>query len=121
MSQIVFLLDACVPELVTNAVLRLEPSAEIHHVGEEGTPPRSAKDPEILDFAGANGMMFVTFDKRTMPGHLAHHFAAGKHTHGVLLVRSRHIPPRQLAEDLVLIWTCHSAEDWVDQTSYLPL
>lgn len=121
MSQIVYLLDACTPHSLADALRGMEPSIEIHLIGVAGLPPRSTKDPDILAFAETRGMLLVTFDKRTMPRHIADHLASGRHTAGVLMITSRDLPQQKVAEDLLLVWTCDTAEDWIDKSDYLPL
>ena len=55
-----------------------------------------------------------------MPGHLAAHFAAGRHTHGVALLLQGYTWSAYI-EDLLILWSTSEAEEWIDGTIYLPL
>lgn len=120
MSSLPFLLDEDVPEFFADEIIRLEPSITTYQVGLEGGPPKGTKDPPLLAFAEENKMILVTMDKRTMPKHLGAHFAQGRHTCGVLLLRQG-FPITRYAEDLILVWSAHEDKDLVDCTMYIPL
>ena len=64
-------------------------------------------------------MAFLTMDKRTMPGHIADHLSARRHTWGVFTLRMGFSVPT-LVDDLVLIWSATQAEDWQDRIEWLP-
>lgn len=64
--------------------------------------------------------MLLSRDRQTMPGHLAAHFAAGRHTHGVALLREGY-SFRVYVDDLLTLWSASEAEEWTDSTLYLPL
>lgn len=119
MAGIFFLLDECVPEHLADDMIRLEPAIEVIQVGQEFAPRKGTKDPQLLLFAEANQMTFVTRDKKTMPGHLRQHFQAGHHTWGVYMLRPG-FPTARYAENLVLIWSCLQKDDVVDLSDYLP-
>lgn len=55
-----------------------------------------------------------------MPVHLKERFDADKHTAGVILFRPHYAVGRYV-EDLLLIWSTNSVEEWIDRTIYLPL
>jgi hypothetical protein len=48
------------------------------------------------------------------------HFAAGRHTHGVALLR-KGFPFSTYVDELLLLWATTEAEEWVDSMIYLPL
>jgi hypothetical protein len=54
-----------------------------------------------------------------MVQHLINHYAAGHHTHGVILLRDG-FPLSQYLDEIILIWGATSADEWLDQTIYFP-
>jgi hypothetical protein len=54
-----------------------------------------------------------------MPGDLAHHFASGHHTHGVILLRAD-FPLARYIDDIILIWSITEADEWIDRTEVIP-
>jgi len=77
------------------------------------------KDPEVLALAAREGRFLVTHDSKTMPHHFAE-FVGSNRSAGVIVV-PQHLPVSAVVDDLVLIWTATTPDDWVDRISYLPL
>jgi Domain of unknown function (DUF5615) len=119
MTPVRFLVDEDVPEALVDALLLQEPTMDILTVGQPGAPPKGTLDPDLLRAAEAMGRALISRDRRTMPDHLADHFAAGRHTWGVFLLRRR-APLARCIQDLLLIWRATTADEWVDRTEYLP-
>src|SRR5262245_48077893 len=117
MSQIRFLFDEDTDPDLIDALLRREPAVDALRVGWDGAPPTGTLDPDLLIAAEALGRMVVSNDKKTMPGHLAAHFAAGRHTHGVALLRQG-FSFSAYVDDLLMLWTGSEAEEWVDGSIY---
>src|SRR5260370_48500 len=62
-------------------------------VGDPDAPALGSNDPEILLWAEHAGRILVTFDTRTMSGHLAEHLHEGHHSPGIFMVRpASHLP-----------------------------
>jgi uncharacterized protein DUF5615 len=78
------------------------------------------EDPELLAWAAENGRLLVTHDHHTMPGHVADRIAAGGQVAGVVIVPQQ-LQIRQAIDDLELIVTCSSADEWINIVRYLPL
>jgi hypothetical protein len=79
-----------------------------------------ASDPELLEWAAAEGRIVVTHDRKTMPGHAAHRIAAGARMTGVFVV-PRQLPISRAIDDLELVVSCSSNEEWETVIKYLPL
>jgi hypothetical protein len=60
---------------------------DVFRVGDPPDLPLGSLDPDNLLWAERNGCVVVSFDKGTMPGHLARHLQAGHHSPGIYLVR----------------------------------
>ncbi|MGE3807059.1 MAG: hypothetical protein AB7K24_20535 [Gemmataceae bacterium] len=111
--------DECTDPDLIDAILRTEPLVDIVRVGWEDAPPERIKDPELLIAAEETARVLVSNDKKSLPGHLANHFASGRHTHGVILMR-RGFSIGTLAEELLIVWTASEAEEWIDGWLYIP-
>ena len=120
MSQVCYLIDESLRLSTVAALRRIEPSLDVHRVGQAEMPPFGTPDPEILAFCDKSNRLLVTLDRASMPAHVADHLAAGGHTAGLLLVTPT-CSFRQLLDDLLLIWSCTTAEEWCDAIHYLPL
>jgi hypothetical protein len=76
-------------------------------------------DLEVLDIAARAGRILVSHDSRAMP----HHFAIflNTQTSAGLLIVPQHLTLAAVVEDLLLIWSASSPEEWVNRVCYLPL
>jgi len=63
-------------------------------VGDLPDLPLGTKDPDILAWAEREGRVLVTRDWNTMPGHLAAHLAANRHSPGVFILTKGHSVPQ---------------------------
>ncbi|MEH1769023.1 DUF5615 family PIN-like protein [Nostoc sp.] len=60
----------------------------VRMVGELATPAKGTLDPEILDWCEEMGFILVTNNRRSMPVHLADHFAQGRHIPGIFILNA---------------------------------
>lgn len=122
MTPVAFLLDENIPEPVADALRAAEPSIGFLHAGHDsGTPPKGTLDLQVLVFAEERELALVTFDKRSMPGHVADHLAAGRHTWGVFLFpNGNYLSAGIVAESLVMVWAASKKVEWIDRFEFLP-
>jgi len=114
-----FLCDENIDPDLVDAIRQMGPAIDFIRVGDPGAPPLGTKDPDLLIAAEASGRVFVSHDRRSMSGHLANHYAAGRHTAGIILLRRR-FSIGQYAREIVNQWATTTADEWVDRTMYLP-
>jgi hypothetical protein len=88
-------------------------------VGDPPDLPLGSLDPDNLLWAERNGCVVVSFDKGTMPGHLARHLQAGHHSPGVYLVRPTATIP-QVVDYLVLAAYTSDPAHLRDHYEYIP-
>jgi hypothetical protein len=119
-SQIAYLFDEHTPSSIAGALLSMEPAVVVLAVGQPGAPPKRTPDPDLLEFAYAQGLVILSFDKRTMPGHIRDRLASGNHIAGVILVPNDRLDPKKVAEDLLLAWSATDRDYWIDRVEYLP-
>jgi len=80
---------------------------------------RGLTDPEVLALAARDERILVTHDSKTMPSHFGE-FIKSNRSPGVIVV-PQHLPVSTVADELLLIWTASSSEEWVNRICYLPL
>jgi hypothetical protein len=57
-------------------------------VGDPPDLPLGTQDPDVLVWAEREGRIFVSLDKKMLPGHLAQHLQQGRHSPGIFIVIS---------------------------------
>ena len=92
---------------------------DVVRVGDSDAPPLGTKDPELLRWAEDQGRIVISHDKRTMPAHVASHLAAGRHSPGVMILRSE-VSLRDIKEFLVLAAYATDPVEWADAVRYVP-
>lgn len=118
--RIRFLLDENLSPKLKVAILRLNPAIDVLRVGDSDTPPLGTSDPDLLCYLELSQRLLVTDNRKSMPGHLEAHWAAGRHIWGLLWLR----PNTTLgswAKELFLIWEATEAKEWIDNVDWVPL
>lgn len=115
-----YLLDENLSRRVALTIRRHYPELDALRVGDEGTPAFGTLDPDILIWLEENQRTLVTDNRKSMPGHLVDHHAAGRHHWGLFLV-SKDAPLRALDDTLYVYWDVSEAEQWVDLVEWLPV
>jgi len=120
MSEIRYLLDENVNPILRAAFLRREPNLTVWQVGMLGCPDYGTLDPEILIWCEENRFILVTNNRRTMPIYLQEHFAKGRRATGIFILDDE-MSGGETIEELFLIASASSAEEYQDQIIYLPI
>ena len=89
-------------------------------IGDPGAPPTGSPDPEILVWLEQQGYLLVTENRSTIPLHLSNHFAAGRHVPGILWIHPD-MGLGRIIEELYMVWSASSADEYQDHTLFLPL
>ena len=76
-------------------------------------------DQDVLARAARDDRILVTHDQTTMPRHFGE-FVRAQRSPGLLVV-PQHLGVRQVADDLILIWTATEADEWVNRVVFLPI
>jgi hypothetical protein len=114
------LLDENLSPRVSLTIQRHYPVIDVLRVGDSGAPLLSILDPDLLLWLDAHERTLVTDNRKSMPGHMADHLAAGHHYWGIFQVR-KDAPLRLLADTLFVYWDVTEADAWVDLVEWLPL
>lgn len=115
-----FLIDENITPEYRTQLLRHEPSPKVLAVGDEGAPPKSTPDPEILVWCEQNQFNLITNNRESMPQHLSDHLLAGNHVPGIFTIKRR-VPMRLIIEELLLIVGASDEDEYIDQITYIPL
>jgi hypothetical protein len=92
---------------------------DVVRVGDPPDLPLGTTDPDVLLWAEREGRIVITLDRNTMPGHLANHLQAGRHSPGVLIVRGQAALSAILAR-LVVIAHAGDPQDCQDRVEFIP-
>ena len=109
--------DADLNQAIVTGVLRQESTIDFQTAAAAHL--QGLGDLEVLELAAEQGRILVTHDRKTMPSQFAE-FIASYQSAGVLIV-SKKIPIEIVIEELVLIWSVSSAEEWINRIAKIPL
>lgn len=84
-------------------------------VGLEGVD-----DSAVLALAAKHNRVLLTHDRATMPDYAYERIATNAPMPGVIVVNDRH-PVRQAIDEILLLTTCSTQEEWNSTVLYLPL
>lgn len=118
-TRVRFLCDEDTRWTFVYALRAKDPLLDVLRVGEAGAPPLGTLDPQLLLAAEVMGRCLISGDRSTMPQHRDAHFAAGRHTWGIIL-RRRGFSLARYIQDLHLIWEATTSDEWIDRTDYIP-
>jgi predicted nuclease of predicted toxin-antitoxin system len=107
--------DADLNQAIVNGILRREPAIDFQTAGTANL--EGILDPEVLAIAAQQQRILVSHDRKTMPAEFAQ-FITTQQSSGVLIVSQR--VPIEI-EELILIWSASSAEEWHDRIAKIPL
>lgn len=113
-----FLADASLHHAIVSGCRRREPTIDFlsaHEAGLEGLP-----DSAVLSLAASQDRILVTHDIQTMPGHFGDFLQTHNFAPAVILV-SQSMSIAVAIEELVLIWSATSAEEWRNRILRIPL
>lgn len=103
---------------ILRGLLRRQPDLDIIRI--QDTDVAGADDPTILEWAANEGRILLTHDERTVPHYAYERMEAEKLITGVIVASST-LPISSVLEDLLLIISCSSGPEWVNQVHRLPL
>ena len=115
-----FLIDENLSPAYRTQLLRHEPSLTVLAVGDEGAPPKSTLDPDILAWCQQNQFHLITNNRESMPQHLSDHLSAGYHVPGIFTI-NRNVAMGLIIEQLILIAGASNEDEYIDQITYIPL
>src|SRR4051812_12626324 len=101
---------------IVRGVLRRNPTLDIVRVQDAGLS--NTEDPIILEWAAAEGRVFLTHDVATITRYAYDRVQLGLSMPGVFEI-TRKVPIGQVIEDILLLAECSLNGEWEGQVRYL--
>jgi Domain of unknown function (DUF5615) len=117
MENLKFLADNDLSEHIRRGLLRLEPS--IDFLGKQEGGIVGLSDPEVLRIATEMGRIVVSHDRNTMTAHFDR-FVVLRTSPGLIIVPQT-MDIGDAIEELLMIWACSDAGEWLNRRSFVPL
>ena len=117
MASVQFQADADLNQAILTGVIRRQPNINFQTATEADL--EGLQDSEVLALSARQQRILVTHDRRTMPTEFAA-FIVGHQSSGVLIV-SRKTVLETVIEELILIWSASTAEEWINRIAKIPL
>lgn len=117
MTRIKFQADADIDLAIVKGVVRRYPEIDFQTATAAGL--EGVKDANVLLLSSKQQRVLVTNDRRTMPIEFGM-FIESSRSSGVLVV-SKKLPMKIVIEELILIWSTSTAEEWIDQIADIPI
>jgi hypothetical protein len=115
-----YLIDENLPPIYQTQLLRRKSDLTVWMVGEPGTPPKGAQDPEILEWCEQHDFILITNNRRSMPIHLSDHLNNAQHIPGIFALKPK-ASLGEILDDLVLIAEVDTTDEFCDRIVYIPL
>lgn len=117
MASIQFQADADLNQAIVTGVIRRQPNINFQTATEANL--EGLQDLEVLALSARQQRILVTHDRRTMPAEFAE-FMVNSQSSGVLIV-SRKTALETIIEELILVWSITTAEEWINRIAKIPL
>jgi hypothetical protein len=104
--------------VILRGLYRRRPDLDVARVQDVGLS--AASDPDILEWAAAEGRIVLTHDRDTMPHFAYSRVKAGRAMPGVFLV-SDLMPIGQAIDQILLAVDCLTPEECKDRVTFFPL
>ena len=115
-----FLIDEDLSPDYVRELRRYDQLIDVLRIGQTDAPALGTLDPEVLRYCEQAQRALITENRSTMAIHEQAHFAEGKHRWGIFKLRRGYGIGVYLA-DLQLIWEASEADEWLDQSQWIPL
>ena len=115
-----FLIDENITPEYRTQLLRHEPSLKVLAVGDEGAPPKSTLDRDILAWCEQNQFHLITNNRESMPQHLSDHLKKGGHVPAIFTINLT-VPMGKIIEELLVIAGASEEDEYIDRITYVPL
>ena len=115
-----YLIDENLSGIYRTQLLHYELSLTVLVIGDEGAPPKSTPDPEILVWCEQNDFILITNNRKSMPKHLDDHLEAGNHVPGIFTI-NRKVNIKLIVEELILIIGASDKDEYIDRITFIPL
>ena len=114
------LLDEHLPKAIAIALRRLHGGNDAEHIADwQNGRWLGKEDPVLLEGLWQDKRILASYDRATLPAHVAERIAEGKHHAGVIFVDQERFPAARIgrmARALAKLLTAYPAEhDWINR------
>lgn len=113
-----FLVDENFNNRIVRGLLRRLPSLDLLRV--QDLPIAGADDRAVLEWGSNEGRVLLTHDRRTIPYYALERLIEGRLIAGVIVVGDE-LPLGAIIEDLIVVVTCSTEQEWQGRIEHLPL
>lgn len=103
---------------IVRGLLLRQPDLDLVRIQDVGL--RQAEDPEILEWAADHDRILLTHDRATMPDFAYQRLSQNREMPGMFVVNDL-MPLRDAIEELLLLNSCSTHDEWSGIVIYLPL
>lgn len=115
-----YLIDESMPPLWRQLLLKQEPALTVYRIDDPGQPASGTLDPDILIWCERSDLVLITNNRKTMPGHLKDHLAAGRHVPGIFTLPTTY-RVLEIIDNLILVAGASLPDEFKDQIQMLPI
>jgi hypothetical protein len=116
-SKLKFQADADLDGRLIRGLARAYCEIDIRTSASAGLP--GLNDLTVLRIAADSQRILVSQDRRTMPGHFAQ-FIQTQQSSGLIILKAA-TPMSTAIEELALIWSASTSEEWINRLLWIPL
>ena len=113
-----FLADENFNNRIFRGLVRQLPSIDLLRV--QDLDIAGSSDQLVLEWAARQQRILLTHDRRTIPRYALERLSTGDELAGVVVINDD-LPIGGVIEDLLVIATCSTLEEWLGRIEYLPL
>ncbi len=115
--NISFQADNDIDQTIVRILWQIEPAIDFRTAGQINL--HGLDDLTVLSLAALEKRILVSSDQTTMPLHFAEFIQTD--TSFGLLIAPQSLNARIVADEILMIWTASSVEEWINRIAYLPL
>src|SRR5262245_52677755 len=115
-----FPLDENLSHAIIEAVHQFDSDVDIAAVSSPCAPPIGTLDPDILLYCERERRLLIKNNRRSMPGHIVGHLAAGHHHWGVFRTHTRSPALSPIAKMIYVYWGASEAEEHIGTQGWIP-
>lgn len=113
-----FLGDENFNNRIIRGLIRRMPALDLLRV--QDLPLSGSDDRTVLAWAARETRVLLTHDRRTIPYYALERLNGGKNLAGVIVVDDQ-LPLGAVIDDLIIVATCSTEQEWQGRIEYLPL
>ena len=115
--RIAFQADNYIDQTIVRILWQTEPAIDFRTAAQVDL--HGLDDPTVLSLAALEKRILVSSDQATMPLHFAE-FIRTETSYG-LLIAPQSLNLNVVVNELLMIWTASTVEEWINRVVYLPL